>query len=117
MIETVTVKRVYEDRSPDDGNRVLVDRLWPRGIRRDEIPQGSWARDVAPSTELRDWFQHEPGKFDEFARRYRAELDENPEVDRLLTLEGRITLLTAVRDVEVSHATVLRDYLLGQMRA
>ncbi len=116
VIESVTVRRVYDPKQPTDAtSEVLVDRLWPRGVSRSQIPEGSWAREVAPSTELRGWYQHDPARFAEFTKRYRAELDGNPEVDRLLAMKGHLTLLTAVRDVEISHAVALRDYLLERL--
>jgi uncharacterized protein YeaO (DUF488 family) len=113
---TVRVKRVREDRSDDDGLRVLVDRLWPRGVAKADADHDEWLRDVAPSPELRKWFGHDPDRFDEFARRYRAELDAEPAASALAGLRtravaGPLTLLTATRDVEHSHARVLADVL------
>jgi uncharacterized protein YeaO (DUF488 family) len=112
----VRVRRVYEEPAPGDGARVLVDRVWPRGLRKDAARLDEWAKDVAPSTELRTWYQHDPAKFDEFARRYAAELDEPGAREalarlRVLAAERPVTLLTATREVEISQATVLARLL------
>ncbi len=115
----VEVIRVYEDpgRHPDD-YRVLVDRLWPRGVQKTALDLDEWAKDAAPSTELRRWYGHEPERFPEFARRYRAELQHEPgasTIQRLSELgrsHGRLVLLTATRDIEHSGAAVLRVYIL-----
>lgn len=110
----VRVRRIYEEPERGDGARVLVDRVWPRGMARDKARLDEWAKEAAPSTELRRWYGHDPERFDGFAERYRAELAE-PErreaVDRLRELggSGRLTLLTATKDVELSHAAVLAD--------
>jgi uncharacterized protein YeaO (DUF488 family) len=113
---TVRVRRVREQRDPDDGTRVLVDRLWPRGLAKADADHDRWLRDVAPSTELRRWFGHDPDRFAEFARRYRAELDAEPAASALADLRataaaGPLTLLTATRDVDTSHARVLADVI------
>lgn len=116
----VDVVRVYEDpgRRPGE-DRVLVDRLWPRGIQKAAVDFDEWAKDVAPSADLRRWYGHDPERFGEFARRYRAELDHNPgasAVERLRALArrgGRLVLLTATRDVEHSGAAVLAEVLTG----
>jgi uncharacterized protein YeaO (DUF488 family) len=109
------VKRVYDEPSPDDGFRVLVDRLWPRGVTKERAALDLWAKDVAPSSELRVWFHSHPAEFEEFAERYRAELDANaPEVDRLRDLAPVVTLLYGVRDHEKNHAVVLAAYLKGE---
>jgi uncharacterized protein YeaO (DUF488 family) len=110
------IKRVYEDATPADGFRVLVDRLWPRGVSKERAALGLWAKEVAPTTELRIWFHAHPGGFDEFVRRYRAELRENPEVDRLrekLSGHAVITLLYGVHDTEHNHARILAEVLAG----
>lgn len=109
----VRVRRVYDAPSPDDGRRVLVDRVWPRGVRKDDLPHDEWLRDVAPSTELRKWFGHDPSRFAEFRRRYRAELDGNEALDHLREMAGAgpLTLITATKDVDHSHATVLAELL------
>jgi len=106
------IKRVYEDAEPGDGFRVLVDRLWPRGVRKDKIDL--WLKEIGPSTELRNWFHHEPRKFADFARKYRAELKKNPAVAELRKLareHNTITLLYGARDTENNQAVVLRNIL------
>jgi uncharacterized protein YeaO (DUF488 family) len=112
----IRIRRVYDQPEPADGARVLVDRIWPRGISKDAARLEEWAKDVAPSTELRRWYGHDPDRFEEFRRRYLAELD-HPEpraaVGRLRALAagGPVTLLTATRDLRLSQAAVLADYL------
>ncbi|WP_036467195.1 DUF488 domain-containing protein [Mycobacterium genavense] len=110
------VERIYEDVGPDDGQRVLVDRIWPRGIRRDDPRVGIWCKDVAPSKELREWYHHRPERFDEFASRYRAELAGNTALDELRKLANRgvVTLVSATRDLDGSHAAVLAKLLKGR---
>jgi len=108
------IKRVYEAPEPEDGWRVLVDRLWPRGVSKARAAVDLWAKDVAPSPELRTWWQHDPERFAEFADRYRAELSTNPAIPPLLERIGRepaTTLLFAAHDPLVNHAAVLRDFL------
>lgn len=109
----IRVARIYDDVDPDDGQRVLVDRIWPRGIRKDDPRVGVWCKDVAPSKELREWYHHQLERFDEFAERYEAELAGNPALDELRKLAqgGVVTLVTASRHVEGSHATVLAKLL------
>ena len=112
----VQVKRIYDDPEPTDGRRVLVDRLWPRGLRRDAAAFDEWLREVAPSDGLRRWYRHEPARFDEFAQRYRAELDEPERAQALRRLRGYasagpLTLLTAVREVEYAHPRVLAELI------
>ncbi|MEV4618502.1 DUF488 family protein [Asanoa sp. NPDC049573] len=109
----VRLRRVYEDPTPADGTRVLVDRLWPRGLRKDEAHFDEWLKDIAPSAELRTWYGHQPDKFDEFRRRYLVELKHNDSLDRLKAIrrEGELTVLTATRDVDHSHAAVLAKLL------
>jgi uncharacterized protein YeaO (DUF488 family) len=109
----IRLARVYDDPSPDDGQRVLVDRLWPRGFRKDDPRVGVWFKDVAPSKELREWYNHQPERFDEFAARYRAELQASEALDELrkLTKRGDVTLVTATREVQGSHAAVLATLL------
>jgi uncharacterized protein YeaO (DUF488 family) len=112
----VELRRVY-DKEPGDGtHRVLVDRLWPRGIAKADAPFDEWAKEVAPSTELRRWYGHEPEKFEEFSRRYRTELAQPPADEvlarlRLLAQKRGVVLVTATRDVEHSAAEVLLDVL------
>jgi uncharacterized protein YeaO (DUF488 family) len=105
----IRVARVYDDPSPHDGQRVLVDRLWPRGFRKDDPRVGIWFKDVAPSKELRGWYNHQPERFDKFVARYREELQGSEALNELrkLTKRGVVTLVTATRDVRRSHAAVL----------
>lgn len=110
----LAVKRIYEDAAPSDGRRILVDRLWPRGIRKDAIDV--WFKDTAPSDELRKWFHHETRLWPEFERRYIAELDAAPEAVKSLKAligDGPATLLYGARDEAHNQAVVLRDYLAG----
>ncbi|OBH12890.1 DUF488 domain-containing protein [Mycobacterium sp. E3247] len=111
--DRVRVARVYDDVAADEGRRVLVDRVWPRGMRKDDPRVGTWCKDVAPSKELREWYQHRPERFDEFAKRYRAELRDSPALDELRDLAGHgvLTLVTATREVEISQAAVLAEML------
>ncbi len=110
----VRTKRVYEPAEAGDGYRVLIDRLWPRGVSREDARLDEWARDLAPSDELRRWFGHRPERFDEFRRRYREELA--PHADELEELRGRarsgrLTLLCGARDTEHNDAVVLAEVL------
>ncbi len=112
----VRVRRVYDDPSEADGTRVLVDRIWPRGMRKEAAHIDHWAKDAAPSTELRTWYGHDPAKFEEFRERYIAELaapQARDELDRLRALAARdqVTLLTATRETSLSQAAVLADLL------
>lgn len=110
----IRIKRIYEPAAPGDGARVLVDRLWPRGMRKEDAAIALWLKEVAPTPELRKWFGHDPARWQEFSRRYRAELAANPgAVARLAALarEGPVTLLYAARDEAHNHAVVLAHYL------
>ena len=109
----IRVARVYDDPCLDDGRRVLVDRLWPRGFRKDDPRVGTWFKDVAPSKDLREWYNHQPERFDEFAARYSKELQGSELLNELckLTRSGVVTLVTAARHVEGSHAAVLAALL------
>ncbi len=111
----IRTARIYEDIDPEDGQRVLVDRIWPRGIRKGDPHVGIWLKDVAPSKELREWYHHQPERFDEFASRYEAELSGSPALEELRNLakRGVVTLVTATRQVEGSHAAVLAKLLKG----
>lgn len=111
MPESVAVKRIYEPASAQDGTRVLVDRVWPRGIAKADAALDRWAKDVAPSTQLRKWYGHDPAKFAEFERRYRSELAGSAALEELRGTSGRLTLVTATRDVEHSQAAVLAAVL------
>lgn len=114
----IRTKRVYDPAEPDDGTRVLVDRLWPRGLKKEQVAADLWLKEVAPSTELRKWFHSESPAWGQFKARYLAELEASPgPVEKLLEMasSGRLTLLYSVRDPEQNHAVLLRDYLHQQM--
>ncbi|WP_332712126.1 DUF488 domain-containing protein [Pelagibacterium mangrovi] len=110
---SLSIKRAYEPATDGDGHRVLVDQLWPRGLHKDEAGLDDWMKDVAPSTELRKWFNHDPARYEEFRRRYRLELSENPAVENLITLlaRGPLTLVYAAHDETHNHARVLAEYI------
>lgn len=107
------IKRIYEPAEPSDGLRVLVDRIWPRGISKARAQIDSWAKDLAPSTDLRKWFDHAPARWAEFRRKYRAELRERSDDLKRLTGAGDrpVTLLYSARDVEHNQAVVLKELL------
>lgn len=109
----ITIKRVYDPPSSEDGVRILVDRLWPRGLRKDAAALDAWAKELAPSPPLRQWFDHRPERFAEFKRRYRDELKGNPLVlDQLRQIgKAKATLLYAAKDPAINHAVVLADFL------
>jgi len=111
----VRVRRVYEQAEPGDGTRVLVDRIWPRGLTKAKAALDDWCKDVAPSDELRKWYGHEPERFAEFGRRYQQELKDPQRADSLTHLrelaKDPLTLLTATRQPEISEAAVLADLL------
>lgn len=110
----IQCKRAYDEVSPDDGTRVLVDRLWPRGVSKEEAALDAWHKKVAPSDELRKWFDHDPDKWDEFCQRYHEELDEKEEVVDTLqeeAEEGTLTLVYAAKDREHNNAVALKSYL------
>jgi uncharacterized protein YeaO (DUF488 family) len=114
--DEVRVRRIYESPEPADGYRVLVDRLWPRGVSKSAAALNEWAKAVAPSDELRRWYGHDPEKFAEFRKRYETELQEPERAAALkhladLASSGTITLLTATKDVEHSEAAVLAEQL------
>lgn len=110
------IKRVYEKAIPQDGGRVLVDRVWPRGVSKEDAALGLWLKEIAPSSELRKWFDHDVDRFAEFADRYRDELRENDAVAELKEFSKghkRVTLLFGARDEEHNQAVVLADFLGG----
>lgn len=112
----IKIKRIYDAAETSDGWRVLVDRLWPRGVRKAEVEVHEWAKEIAPSTELRQWFGHDPGKWNEFRKEYRAELKDK--VDEVMQMvercpEKTLTLLFAAKDEAHSHAVVLKEMLDG----
>ena len=112
----VKLKRVYDPVSRRDGYRALVERLWPRGIRKQDLPLAVWEKEIAPSQELRQWFGHDPGRWSEFKRRYRKELKEGPAPGRLRALAERsvsrsVTLVFSSHDIEHNNAVVLKEEL------
>lgn len=113
----IQIKRAYSDAEPGDGRRVLVDRLWPRGVSKERADLSDWLKQIAPSTELREWYGHDPAKFDEFAQRYRQELQDDAEHAEALkqlrewASQGPLTLITATKDPAISEAEVLLDLL------
>lgn len=110
----IRIKRIYEPPAPADGRRVLVDRLWPRGVSKEEAMVGEWLKEIAPSDELRTWFGHDPAKWAEFRTRYREELKSHGElIDRLRAeaRKGTVTLLFAAQDEEHNNAVVLKELL------
>ena len=114
--KNVKLKRAYEHPSPEDGKRILVDRLWPRGLRKDAAALDQWAKDLAPSTELRKWFGHDPARWTEFRQRYLHELRQHSELLedlRQLARDGPMTLVYAARDETHNEAIVIRDVLVG----
>lgn len=111
----IRLKRAYEPASPEDGVRVLVDRLWPRGLRKEDAAVAHWMKDIAPSSALRQWFGHDPERWPEFRRRYTSELrhhEKELEELRELARHGQVTLLFGARDEAHNDAVVLRDVLL-----
>ena len=114
----IRVKRVYEPPSAEDGRRYLVERLWPRGLRKDALPLDGWLREVAPSDALRRWFGHDPARWEEFRRRYAAELDARPDTWRPLleaARQGPVTLLFSARDTQHNNAVALKAYLEAKL--
>ena len=110
----VHIKRIYEETSDEDGYRVLVDRIWPRGVSKQKAHLDEWLKEIAPSTELRTWFDHAEPRWPEFQKRYRAELAKNPEVDelrRLMKEHEVVTLLYSARNEEENQAVVLLGYV------
>jgi uncharacterized protein YeaO (DUF488 family) len=117
---SLAVKRVYDPPSPRDGCRVLVDRLWPRGLKKEDAALDLWAKDVGPSRELRQWFGHEPTRWEGFRHRYAGELDAAPEAWQALAEKARrrrVTLLFGARDEEHNNAVALKAYLESYLAA
>ena len=115
--ERIRLKRAYEPASRGDGKRILVDRLWPRGVKKTEAAIDGWFKDLSPSTELRKWFGHDPARWEEFRRRFASELSQHPEALhklRELARNGPVTLVYAAHDESHNDAIVLRDVLLGR---
>jgi len=116
----IQIKRVYESAAKNDGQRFLVDRLWPRVVKKEALPLTGWLKEIAPGNELRKWFHHDPAKWKEFQKRYRAELDAKPETwQPLLTAakKGSVTLLFSAHDLEHNNAVVLKAYLERQLKS
>jgi len=114
----IKLKRVYDSADSSDGTRFLVERLWPRGVKKTALRVEAWLKDVAPSTALRQWFKHDPKKWEQFQRRYRRELDANPEALRPIVEaagSGNVTLVYSSHDAEHNNAVVLKDYVEGKL--
>jgi len=114
-MEKIRIKRIYEPYDSKDGFRILVDRLWPRGVKREDARIDLWLKEIAPSTTLRTWFGHDPAKWKEFRQRYRKELKENDAVDQLVDLlreKDPITLLYGAKDEQHNQAVVLADFIM-----
>ena len=110
----IRVKRVYDPPDRGDGKRILVDRLWPRGIRKENLRTDEWLREIAPSDKLRKWFSHDPKKYEEFKKRYSEELEDKSEILERIKSESRkgtVTILFSAKDTEHNNATVLRELL------
>jgi uncharacterized protein YeaO (DUF488 family) len=115
--QRIGLKRAYEAASPDDGQRILVDRLWPRGVKKSDAAIDEWMKELAPSAELRKWFAHDPARWEEFRLRFRSELHQrSDELSKLRALarDSRVKLVYAARDEVHNDAVVLRDILLGR---
>lgn len=115
---TISLKRAYAEPSNTDGYRVLVDRVWPRGVTRERLQLDAWVKELAPSTELRKWFAHDPEKWKQFKRKYFSELDEcSEEVGRLLEMlaTGRVTLVYSARNDKFNNAIALKEYIEHRM--
>jgi uncharacterized protein YeaO (DUF488 family) len=116
---SIVLKRAYEPPAASDGWRVLVDRIWPRGIAKEDLQVDAWLKDVAPSTELRKWFGHDPNKWDEFRQRYARELEQRQDaIEQLLdkARAGDVTLVFGARDARHSNAAALKEYLERRLR-
>ena len=116
----IDLKRAYDPPTKSDGRRILVDRVWPRGITKDDLQIDAWLKDLAPSTELRKWFGHDPAKWDEFRKRYALELEQRPEaleelVDKARA--GHVTLVFSAKDTQHNNAVVLKEHLARRLNA
>jgi len=115
----ISLKRVYEKPSPNDGKRILVERLWPRGLKKDEAKIDEWLREVSPSTELRKWFGHDPAKWSEFKERYWKELDKKHDVVSKLAKECRekkVTFVFAAKEQQYNNAAALKEYVESRLK-
>lgn len=113
--DPIVLKRIYEEPSKEDGYRVLVDRIWPRGVSKEDAKLDDWLKEIAPSTELRKWFNHDPDKFEKFRRRYQKELENHTrELDTLVNKlsQHRVTLLYGARDEQHNHAVVIKEMIV-----
>ncbi|MDN6371613.1 MAG: DUF488 family protein [Brevibacterium aurantiacum] len=115
----VQVRRAYDDPAQNDGTRILVDRIWPRGVSKDKAELDDWLKELAPSSDLRKWYSHDPDKFEEFSRRYRDELKDDDHAEAFKHLKeyakkGKLTLITASKRDDISDATVLKHVLDGK---
>jgi uncharacterized protein YeaO (DUF488 family) len=116
---TIDLKRVYDPPANSDGRRILVDRIWPRGITKADLQIDAWLKDLAPSTELRKWFGHDPAKWDEFRKRYAGELEQRSEALEELVEKaraGRVTLVFSAKDTEHNNAVALREHLERRLK-
>jgi len=118
MAKTIHIKRIYEKPHARDGYRMLIDRVWPRGIKKEEANLDEWNKDIAPTKELRKWFGHKEGRFEEFAKQYKKELRrKNDELERLkkIAIEKKLCLLYGSRNEKMNQAVVLREVLLSDI--
>jgi uncharacterized protein YeaO (DUF488 family) len=116
----IKIKRVHEPPSPDDGKRILIDRLWPRGLKKEEAHVGEWMKDIAPSSDLRKWFGHDPAKWSGFKRRFFKELQGKQEqIDRIADSAGKgpVTLLFGSKEERFNNAAALKEYIEAEMSA
>ena len=116
----IDLKRAYDPPTKNDGRRLLVDRVWPRGIAKDDLQIDAWLKDLAPSTELRKWFGHDPAKWDEFRKRYALELEQRPKALEELVEKaraGRVTLVFSAKDTQHSNAVALRENLERRLKS
>jgi uncharacterized protein YeaO (DUF488 family) len=116
---TIDAKRAYDPSAKSDGHRILIDRIWPRGVTRDDLRIDAWLKDLAPSTALRKWFGHDPAKWDEFRKRYARELEQHPDALEELVEQasaGHITLVFGAKDTEHNNAVALKELLERRLR-
>ncbi len=116
----IKIRRVYDKPGPDEGSRFLIDRLWPRGKRKEDLDMVAWLKEASPSNELRKWYVHDPAKWDEFRRRYFAELEAHPEAWQPIldaARHGNVTLLYSTRETNLSNAAALRQFLEQKVEA
>jgi len=116
----IKLQRAYVEPEADDGFRILVDRLWPRGRSKEQLKLDLWAKSITPSPDLRKAWHHDPARFEEFAEHYRQELNQNPSVDEfleLLSAHPKVTFVFGAKNELINHAVILRDYLLEQLQA